>query len=65
MRSKSKRLLRHYWVAYAALALIPIMILTATVGIIQSNDRAEMARNLYLRSMQQTATYLDALVSDM
>ena len=65
MAHKGKRLLRHYWVAYAVLALIPILILATTVVVIQTNSRREVGQSLYLRSMQQTATNLDALVSDM
>lgn len=59
------RLLRHYWVTYCCLALIPLLILAATLIIAQNNSYSEMARSLYLRSITQTATHLDGLVSDM
>lgn len=59
------RLLRHYWVTYCCLALIPLLILAATLIISQNNSYAEMARSLYLRSITQTATHLDGVVSDM
>ena len=54
-----------YFVSYCCIALIPVIVVIATLMVLLRQNYSNSAKELYRRSVIQTATHFDALISDM
>lgn len=54
-----------YFVSYCCIALIPVIVVIAAVMILLRQNYSNSAKELYRRSVIQTATHFDTLIADM